>query len=116
MNTYRPHQFAALVGVHVKTLQRWDREGRLVPARTISGHRFYTDADLRSLRGLPDAKKRIIAYCRVSSSAQKPDLGNQRKILEELCAAKGFDGAEFIEEIGGGLNFKRPKFGTYIRA
>jgi len=46
----------------------------------------------------------------VSSAAQKPDLKNQRKILEEFCAARGIANVEFIEEIGGGLNLKRKKF------
>jgi predicted site-specific integrase-resolvase len=53
------------------------------------------------------APHRIIAYCRVSSPAQKPDLRNQRGVLEEFCAARGLAGVEFNEEIGGGLNFKR---------
>jgi predicted site-specific integrase-resolvase len=47
---------------------------------------------------------------RVSSNAQKPDLKNQRSILEQFCAAKGYAVSEWVEEIGGGLNFKRPKF------
>ena len=54
--------------------------------------------------------RKPVAYCRVSSAAQKPDLKNQRKILEEFCAARGIANVEFIEEIGGGLNLKRKKF------
>ncbi|WP_210756734.1 recombinase family protein [Caldichromatium japonicum] len=50
---------------------------------------------------------RIDAYCRVSSAAQKPDLADQRKVLEEFDVAKGLSNVEFVEEIGGGLNFKR---------
>jgi predicted site-specific integrase-resolvase len=53
---------------------------------------------------------RIIAYCRVSSTAQKPDLKNQRTVLEEFCTARGLANVEFIEEVGGGLNFKRKQF------
>lgn len=53
---------------------------------------------------------RLVAYCRVSSAAQKPDLINQRRVLEEFVVAKGLADVEFIEEIGGGLNFKRKKF------
>lgn len=51
-----------------------------------------------------------VAYCRVSSAAQKPDLKNQRRVLEDFCAARGVAGTQFIEEVGGGLNLKRPKF------
>jgi putative resolvase len=51
-----------------------------------------------------------VAYCRVSSQAQRPDLKNQRRVIEDFCIAKGIPNAEYVEEIGGGLNFKRPKF------
>jgi predicted site-specific integrase-resolvase len=37
-------------------------------------------------------------------------LKNQKAKLEEFCIAKGIAVDEWIEEIGGGLNFKRPKF------
>ena len=29
MDIYKPNEFAALVGVSVKTLQRWDNDGKL---------------------------------------------------------------------------------------
>jgi predicted site-specific integrase-resolvase len=51
-----------------------------------------------------------VAYCRVSSQAQKPDLVNQRNVISQFCVAKGLANVEYIEEIGGRLNFKRPKF------
>jgi len=47
---------------------------------------------------------------RVSSQAQKPDLGNQRAVLEQFCTARGLAVTQWVSEIGGGLNFKRPKF------
>jgi predicted site-specific integrase-resolvase len=51
-----------------------------------------------------------VAYIRVSSQAQRPDLKNQRKVIEDFCVAKGLSGVEFVEEIGGGMNFKRKEF------
>jgi putative resolvase len=47
---------------------------------------------------------------RVSSAAQKPDLKNQRRVLEDFCVVRGVANVEFIEEVGGGLNLKRKKF------
>ncbi|MGK0674414.1 MAG: recombinase family protein, partial [Halothiobacillaceae bacterium] len=38
-----------------------------------------------------------MAYCRVSSAAQKLDLANQRKVLEEFVVAKGLANVEFVE-------------------
>jgi putative resolvase len=52
----------------------------------------------------------MVAYCRVSCAAQKPDLQNQRLVLEEFAVARGLANVEFIEEIGGALNFKRKHF------
>jgi len=100
------------MGLHVKTLQRWDREGKLVAQRTSTGRRFYTqeqvDAYLQAPR-VPETRK-VIVYCRVSSTAQRPDLANQVKVVSEFCAARGLSEIEVVEEIGGGLNFERPKF------
>jgi predicted site-specific integrase-resolvase len=93
-------------------LQRWDVEGKLKAKRTPTGRRFYTDEDIRHYRGsLAAPTERIsIVYTRVSSQAQKPDLKNQKLRLEEFCGARGLSVNEWVEEIGGGLNFKRPKF------
>lgn len=102
-----------MLGVTVKTVQRWEREGRLIPvARTDSNRRLYTEEQIQEFLGLKSAQipTRQVAYCRVSSTAQKPDLANQRCVLEEFAVAKGLANVEFIEEVGGGLNFKRKRF------
>ena len=39
---YKPKDFAELLGVSVKTLQRWDREGTLKANRTPTDRRYYT--------------------------------------------------------------------------
>lgn len=43
-------EFAKLIGKSVKTLQRWDRNGRLTAKRDLADNRYYTDADLRSFK------------------------------------------------------------------
>jgi predicted site-specific integrase-resolvase len=116
MNTYNSAEFAKLTGVSVKTLQRWDREGRLKPAaRTPGNRRLYTPEQLNKfLNRLPQQERVAVAYLRVSSQAQKPDLANQRAALEKFCIAKGIAIDEWVSEIGGGLNFKRPKFTVLV--
>ena len=111
MNTYTIAQFAERVGVSVKTLQRWDREGRLRAARTPTNRRVYTDEDLYRVMPRPKPEARVtVVYMRGSSQAQKPDLADQRAVLEQFCAARGLVVDQWISEIGGGSNFKRPKF------
>jgi predicted site-specific integrase-resolvase len=62
---------AHLLGVSVKTLQRWEREGRLIPAaRSDSNRRLYTENQLCAFQGLRQsggvAPMRVVAYCRSS--------------------------------------------------
>lgn len=49
--TFTTGQFAKAVGRCVKTVQAWDREGRLTARRTISGRRYYTQADIDKALG-----------------------------------------------------------------
>lgn len=109
---YSVAQFAKQVGVSVKTLQRWDREGRLKAKRTVSGRRYYDETDLAIALNLPQrpGARRTIAYCRVSSPAQRPDLYNQRAALERYTQDKQIVVDEWVMEIGGGLNFERKRF------
>ena len=119
MNTLKITQAAAYLNRSVKTLQRYNREGLVVPTRTPKNRRVYTVEQLDAFLGQRREKQTphsIIAYCRVSSVAQRPDLKNQRRTLEDFCASRGLAGVEYIEEIGGGLNFKRRKFNQLMDA
>ena len=109
---YTPAQFAKRINVSVKTLQKWDRLGILPAKRTITNRRYYTDDDLAAALRLPRVPKdrRTVAYCRVSRQAQKPDLANQKSILEQYCHQQHIHVDEWIMEIGGGMNFKRKHF------
>ena len=115
---YTPAVFAKRVGVSVKTLQKWDRIGVLPAKRTITNRRYYTDEDLAAALRLPRVQKErwTVAYCRVSSQAQKPDLVNQQKVLEEFCKQGKIEVDEWIMEVGGGLNFKRKRFLSLVDA
>ena len=39
---YKPKDFAKLIGVSVKTLQRWDKDGILKAYRSPTDRRYYT--------------------------------------------------------------------------
>ena len=114
----RPHEFAEQLGVTVETLRRWDRTGKLPAKRTPANHRYYTEEDLALAKGLkPAVEDRLIkVYCRVSSPKQKNELANQVLAMEQFCLGRGYAVDEWITEIGGGLNFKRPKFLALIES
>jgi putative resolvase len=120
MGTLTITEAAELLRRGVKTLQRWDRDGVLKARRTKTNRRFYTLDQVNAFLGIPPAEKkeprRNVAYLRVSSQAQRPDLGNQRHVLAEYCRSKGLGEVEYVEEIKGGLNFKRPKFASIMDA
>lgn len=42
MSNYKPQEFAKMIGISVKTLQRWDRVGKLKAFRTPTDRRYYT--------------------------------------------------------------------------
>lgn len=111
-DTFSIGEAAKRLGKTVKTLQRWDRDGVLKAIKTPTGRRVYTLQMLRTSLGLADEQqtRTAIAYCRVSSQSQRPDLKNQRRVVEDFCITKGLANVEFLEEVGGGLNFKRPIF------
>lgn len=48
--TYNVSEAADKLGVSVKTLQRWDRDGKLVANRTPSNRRYYTENQLREIK------------------------------------------------------------------
>ena len=102
----------------MKTLQKWDRIGVLPAKRTITNQRYYTDDDLAAALRLPRVQKerRTVAYCRVSSQAQKPDLANQRRVLELFCTQRNIEVDEWMMEVGGGLNFQRKQFLSLVDA
>jgi predicted site-specific integrase-resolvase len=105
-------QAAVYIGKHPKTLQQLDRRGVLPAKRTSTNRRYWEKADLDLYLGktTADGPKKVVAYCRVSSQAQRPDLKNQRSVIEDFCLARGMASVEYVEEIKGGLNFKRPIF------
>lgn len=83
-NTISTGPAAKRLGVTVKTLQRWEREGCLLPiVRTVTNRRCYTERQIREFLGLHQPVGEPvcqIAYCRVSSAEQRSDLAIQRRV------------------------------------
>ena len=110
---YKPNQFADMLGVSVKTLQRWDNDGKLIANRTPTDRRYYTHKQY--LDYVNESKRgKVVIYTRVSSSNQKDDLVNQVNFLQQYANAKGLIVDEIIEDLGSGLNYNRKKWNKLI--
>ena len=112
MKIYRAAAFAAKIGVHKNTVKAWSLNGKLPARRTPSGHRYYTDADVDRYFGVERSQDpvRTVVYCRVSSRSQGDDLRSQQQAMETFCLGAGLAVDDWLTEIGGGMNFKRPVF------
>ena len=105
-------EFGKLIGISSSTLRRWEEEGKLIADRTLGNQRLYNENHLRVAMRLKTGKtpNRAIVYCRVSSSNQKDDLPVRSKRWSNFVSLAGVAITDSIQEVGGGLNFKRPKF------
>lgn len=115
ITNYKPKDFAEILNVSVKTLQRWDREGILVAKRTPTDRRYYTYDQYLEYKGINDnTERKIVLYVRVSTNGQKDDLLNQKQFLLNFTSSKGIIVNETIEDIGSGLNYNRKKWNKLI--
>ena len=116
INNYKPKEFAELLNVTVKTLQRWDREKTLVANRTPTNRRYYTYDQYLQFKGIgKDADSRkIVIYTRVSTRNQTDDLENQVDFLQQYVNAKGLIADDIIRDYGSGLNYNRKKWNQLL--
>ena len=116
ITNYKPKDFAELVGVSVKTLQRWDRDGILKANRTPTNRRYYTYDQYLQFRGIQTENdiRDVVIYARVSTRNQKDDLKNQVEFLKQFCNSKGMIVSQCIEEFGSGLNYNRKKWNKLL--
>lgn len=116
ITNYKPKEFAELLNVTVKTLQRWDREKTLVANRTPTNRRYYTYDQYLQFKGIgrdADSRK-IVIYTRVSTRNQADDLENQVDFLQNYVNAKGLIVDEVIRDYGSGLNYNRKKWNQLL--
>lgn len=116
ITNYKPKEFAELLNVTVKTLQRWDREKTLVANRAPTNRRYYTYDQYLQFKGIgrdADSRK-IVIYTRVSTRNQTDDLENQVDFLQNYVNAKGLIVDEVIRDYGSGLNYNRKKWNQLL--
>lgn len=94
-NYVTPKEAAKVLGVHRRTLSRWETSGKIKAIKTPSGQRRYDVESYTAGTGSVQQRTTVV-YARVSSRAQQPDLNRQVAALANL-----YPDAEVISEIGG---------------
>ena len=111
-----------MIGVCKKTLYRWERSGKILPAfRTVGNHRRYErrvilvlirqwdgDGEGNGDEGVSRNKNLVNAaiYARVSSTRQKQsgDLARQASSLASYCSGRGYRVSRLYSDVGSGIN------------
>ena len=112
---YNISEFSKLINIKVKTLQKWDRDGVLVPHRTPTNRRYYTHTQYLQYIGKVDTIiKEHVIYARVSTRNQKDDLDNQILCITESCKRQGIPISNIYMDFGSGLNYNRKRWNELI--
>lgn len=103
---------AQKLGVHVSTIQRWDREGKLRVVRTAGGKRRVPESEIQRILGVgaSSSARDLVIYGRVSSHEQKArgDLSRQVIHIREATASSSWRSITEITDVASGLSDSRP--------
>lgn len=110
----KPSEMARRCGVTVKTLQAWDRAGKLKAYRTPTNMRYYTEEQYNTFIGASSSNKVNVGYTRVSNAGQKDDLKNQIDFLRQYANGAGVILESVITDIGSGLSYSRKNWNALL--
>lgn len=100
--------YAQQLGVTYRTAWNWYRAGKLSGYQTPTGTIIVTESKTGPTETQPYPTKTVI-YARVSAAENKSNLESQTQRLLDYCAARGYQVAQVVKEIGSGINDQRPK-------
>jgi len=106
---YTLKEVKKLLGVTTKTIQRWDKEGKIRVVRTIGGRRRIPESEIKRILGLKEERV-VVGYARVSSTTQKDDLERQKQLLHSYAKDRGYGEIQILSDVGSGLNENRKGF------
>jgi len=110
---YSMKEASQMLGVNLRTLQRWDEEGKIHCVRTVGGKRRVPESEIKRILGLHEERK-IIGYARVSSPTQRDDLERQIEAINQYAKEHGWN-IEILKDIGSGLNEDRKSFQKLLK-
>ena len=104
-------QAAAVIGVSVSTMRRWDKNSSFPSMiRTQGGHRRYSLKVIRQIffgeSSVSESRQTTVLYSRVSSSDQLNDLERQAERLRTKAVTENWKILE-IRDQGSGINCKK---------
>ncbi len=104
---------AKMLGMSKEGLRKWEREGRLIPIRTLTNHRRYRVADLQTLTQqslTASSSDRCILYARVSTRKEQEagDLDRQLGRLTTFAARQQWSVVAALTDVASGLDEMRP--------
>jgi len=95
-----------LLGVTTRTIQRWDKDGKIRVVRTIGGRRRIPESEIKRILGLKE-ERAVLGYVRVSSSTQRDDLERQKQLMAKYAKERNYGEIQILSDIGSGLSEKR---------
>jgi predicted site-specific integrase-resolvase len=97
--------YARQQGISYRTAWRWWKAGKL------PGHQMDTGTILIETEppAASHASQRAAIYARVSSAENMRNLESQAERLAAYCAARGYQVAKVVKEVGSGVDDTRPK-------
>jgi len=98
--------YAKQMGVRYETAWRWYRDGK-IQGRRIGPHTIIITEGQEEPQSA--ASQQVAIYARVSSAENKSNLDSQAERLVAYCAARGYQVAKVVTEVGSGINDARPK-------
>lgn len=110
---YTLKEASKLLGVHVKTIQRWDKEGKIRCVRTVGGKRRVPESEIKRILGIQE-ERMIVGYARVSSHTQKDDLERQIELIRRYAKERGWE-IEVLKDVGSGLKEDRRNLQKLLR-
>src|SRR4028118_991367 len=98
----KPNEAANTLRVCLRTLRRWEAEGKINTIKTPSGQRRYDIEKFIKEESEDGRRRATVIYARVST---RPQLGDLHRQVERLSTL--YPSAEVIKEVAGGLNLRR---------